>query len=41
MSWGSNENLNKDNDNWCSGNKKDEKTDEKVRLKNARIVTSL
>ena len=33
MSWGSNENLNKDNDNWYSDDKKDEKTDDKVRLK--------
>ena len=41
MSWGSNEYVNKDNDNWCSDDKKDEKTYDKVRLKNARIVTSL
>ena len=33
-SWGSNDNVNKDHDNWYSDDKKDEKTDDKDRLKN-------
>ena len=38
MSWGSQTNLTgwgtNDHDNWCSDDKKDEKTGDKVRLKN-------
>ena len=32
--WGSNDNVNKGYNNWGSDDKKDEKTDDKVRLKN-------
>lgn len=33
--WGSQKNLNQDSDDWCTKNedKKDDKTDDKVRLK--------